>query len=94
MSRNFAPQTSQATTPDEAGQADFSEPLRGRVIRLRRLAARQGLVLIKSRRRRHDAHDFGVYWLADSSTTALVCSQYGLNLDEVEDFLTSALTSN
>jgi hypothetical protein len=35
--------------------------------RLRRMAARQGLQLVKSRRRDPRALDYGTYWLVDAS---------------------------
>lgn len=38
-----------------------------RVARLRRLAHRQGLRLIKSRRRTFRALDFGVFWVVDDN---------------------------
>lgn len=56
--------------------------------RARRAAARQGFTLTKSRRRDPQAHDYGVYWLADASTSGLACSEWGLTLHEVEAFLT------
>ncbi len=51
-------------------------------------AARQGLVLRKSRRRDPRAYDFGRYWLLDASLTMIVAGgQFGMNLDEVEGYL-------
>jgi hypothetical protein len=35
--------------------------------RLRRMASRQGLQLVKSRRRDRRALDYGTYWLVDAS---------------------------
>lgn len=59
--------------------------------RLRRAAARQGCVLIKSRRRDRRALDYGAYFVADASTNALVAgdsaSGGGLSLDQVETYL-------
>ncbi len=56
--------------------------------RLRRVAARQGLYLMKSRARDPEAPDFGTYMLTDPSTNFLVTSGlqtgYGLSLDDVE----------
>lgn len=59
--------------------------------RLRRAAERQGLRLVKSRRRDPRAIDYGSYMLLDSDTNAVVASGfesgYGMYLDEVEGFL-------
>ena len=61
--------------------------------RLRRMAERQGLRVIKSRRRDPRALDFGTYGLVDVRTNTLeagdVNSGYGLTLDQVEAALTS-----
>ena len=56
--------------------------------RLRRMAARQGYVLSKSRRRDPRAVDYGGYFLADANTSHLETSEHGMDLDEVETFLT------
>jgi hypothetical protein len=57
---------------------------------LRRMAARQGLMLTKSRRRDPRALDFGSYWLNDPRLGATVFGdEWGASLDEVEKFLTS-----
>jgi hypothetical protein len=53
---------------------------------LRRMAQRQGLQLIKSRRRDPQCYDYGTYALADPNNNTLVaydCSG-GLSLDEIE----------
>lgn len=59
--------------------------------RLRRMAARQGLALTRSRRRDPRALDYGLYWLSrgkgqitDSDDSVLS----GVTLDEVEAYLT------
>lgn len=63
--------------------------------RLRRMAARQGIRLEKSRRRDERAYDFGVYWLVDGPAPTpggtnwrarenVAGGDYGLTLDEVE----------
>jgi hypothetical protein len=56
--------------------------------RLRRMAARQGLHLTKSRARDPQTPDFGTYMLTDLATNFLVASKlpngYGLSLDDVE----------
>lgn len=62
--------------------------------RLRRMAERRGLVLIKSRRRDPLAVDFGRFALADKSTNAPTFGfgVHGLpsaGLDEIETFLTN-----
>jgi hypothetical protein len=60
--------------------------------RLRRKAARQGLMLKKSRRRDPDALDYGGYLLCDISTGLIVAGStaypYSLSLDDVEEILT------
>jgi hypothetical protein len=48
--------------------ADTAE--RTREQRLRRMAERQGLALVKSRRRDPFAKDYGLYWLVDPMTEA------------------------
>lgn len=56
--------------------------------RVRRMAARQGLRLVKSRRRDPNAVDFGQYWLTDPDTGGLVFGdQWGAELDDVEAWL-------
>jgi hypothetical protein len=55
----------------------------------RRMARRQGLRLIKSRRRDPYALDYGHYWLADISTNLLLIGgEWGVSLDEIEAWLT------
>lgn len=56
--------------------------------RLRRMAERQGLTLIKSRRRDPRAVDYGKYWLAQISTNTLETSEQGMTLVEIEAYLT------
>lgn len=74
-----------ATTSEHQGaKSDHEWVDTRRERRLRRAATRQGLILSKSRRRDPHAHDFGAYWLFDLWTNVLVCSHYGLTLDEVE----------
>jgi hypothetical protein len=60
--------------------------------RLRRVAARQGLALRKTRRRDPRAYDYGTYMLVDVETNAVVASDatghgYGLTLEEVAAWL-------
>lgn len=61
-------------------------------VRIRRKAARQGLVLTKSRRRDPDAIDFGGYMLVDGRTNAVVAGSdpfpYSLTLDDAARWLT------
>lgn len=58
------------------------------------MAARQGLQLMKAHRRDPNAWDFGTYQLVDPYTNSLVAAVwelgrgYGLDLDDVEKFLT------
>lgn len=59
--------------------------------RLRRMAARQGYQLAKSRRRDPLAVDFGVYWIVDPNSNAIVAGDPsnggGMDLDTVEKWL-------
>lgn len=57
--------------------------------RLRRAAARQGLILEKSRRRDPQAWDYGTYQLVDARMNGLVLGiselgGYGMSLDQIE----------
>jgi hypothetical protein len=60
--------------------------------RLRRAAERQGLRLVKSRRRDPRAFDYGKYMLVDVQTNGVVfgvvAGHIGADLDEVEAYLT------
>jgi len=60
--------------------------------KLRRMADRQGLQLIKSRRRDPRAIDYGGYMLIEARTNAIVLggtpSAYCATIDDVEKFLT------
>jgi hypothetical protein len=61
--------------------------------RLRRMAERQGLRLVKSRRRDPRAVDYGGYMLVDLQTSGIVVGTGDLgrphwSLDDVEDYLT------
>lgn len=62
--------------------------------RLRRMAQRQGLQLIKSKRRDPNALSYGTYGLIDTRTNGLVLGNgevfdgYGCDLDEIEAYLT------
>ncbi|MCU1616787.1 MAG: hypothetical protein JWO98_4327 [Frankiales bacterium] len=67
-----------------------NEKVRGN--RLRRMAHRQGLKLVRSRRRDPRALDYGLYWLTDVRTEAPVTPEGGVDLDEVERFLTGDRT--
>lgn len=59
--------------------------------RLRRVAARQGLKLMKSPRRDVRATDYGTYQLVDQSTNTVVScglqSGFGLSLEEIAEQL-------
>lgn len=65
-----------------------------RETRLRRMAERQGLRLVKSRRRDPRAIDYGRYMILDVWTTGVVAGSDGdiglpqWTLDDVEEFLT------
>ena len=58
--------TCSTSTSTVSGMA-LSTPEKVRENRLRRMAARQGLQLLKSRRRDPRALDYGTYWLVDAS---------------------------
>jgi hypothetical protein len=62
--------------------------------RLRRVAARQGLRLVKSRRRDPQAADYGTFVLIDRNNVVAVGSEGAdapsLSLDDVENYLTGA----
>ncbi len=61
--------------------------------RLRRVAERRGLRLMRSRRRDPNAWDYGTYQLVDVRTKGVVAAEwsigrgYGLSLDEIEQWL-------
>lgn len=56
--------------------------------RLRRVAARRGLVLKRSKRRDPQALDYGAYWLVDAEGNYLVYGdQWGTDLDGIEEYL-------
>jgi hypothetical protein len=57
--------------------------------RLRRAADRQGLRIVKSRRRDPRAIDYGSYWLLDVETSGIVEGDrnVGMTLADVADFL-------
>lgn len=56
--------------------------------RLRRLADRYGLRLVKSRRRNWRAPDYSTYWLIDCEIGgAPLGGQWGTSLDDVEAYL-------
>lgn len=66
--------------------------------RLRRMAKRQGLELVKSRRRDPRAYDFGAYWLVKitgpgdnwRSRELVAGGDSGMSLDDVERALLGA----
>lgn len=62
---------------------------RTRRARLRRMAARQGFRLAKSRRRDPMATDFGGWFLTNTTTNVLEAHEHGVSLDDVERFLHS-----
>lgn len=56
--------------------------------KLRRMAERQGLTLRKSKRRDQRASDYGMFWLIDANTNAVVGGgSTGMNVDSVEAWL-------
>lgn len=59
--------------------------------RVRRIAARRGYRLVKSRRRDPQAIDYGSFWLirADMNLT-VVGDMYGVSLDVIEAYLEEA----
>jgi hypothetical protein len=62
-----------------------------RETRLRRMAERQGLNLVKSRRRDPRARDYGEYYISDPNTNALLAGDHHSlpDLDAVERWLTT-----
>ena len=56
--------------------------------RLRRMAQRQGRIVLKSRRRDHRALDYGRYWLHDDRNRILCGGSNGTSLDEIVASLT------
>jgi hypothetical protein len=61
--------------------------------RLRRMAKRQGLALVKSRRRDPRALDYGMWMIVDPAINAIVAGaetgRASMSLEEVETWLTS-----
>jgi hypothetical protein len=56
--------------------------------RVRRMAARRGLMLQKSRRRDPRAWDYGSYWLVDAERNTLAFpDEHGGSLDDMERYL-------
>lgn len=69
-----------------------NQQIKARENKLRRMAARQDLVLVKSRRRDPNALGFGTYMLTDLSNNVVHADPalgqgYGLDLDDVENYL-------
>jgi hypothetical protein len=62
--------------------------------RMRRLAARQGLSLVKSRCQAPEAPEFGTFMLVNTDTNTVVHtglrSGFGLDLDAVENIVLNA----
>lgn len=79
--RDLSRGTSSGTLPGMTNHEKIREN------RLRRMAARQGYRLVKSRRRDPQAWDYGTYFLADAQTSGLATDQHA-SLDDVEAFLT------
>lgn len=57
--------------------------------RVRRMAGRQELMLVKSRRRDVNAVDYGGYWIVDQSPNGILRygGEWGVTLDEAEAWL-------
>lgn len=70
---------------DEESDAAFKV----RENRLRRMAKRQGLTLVKSRIRDQRAIGYGMWFVVDPSNNTLQTSEHGMNIDEVENYLNS-----
>lgn len=67
-----------------------------RETRLRRMAERQGLQLVKSRRRDFRASDYGMYMIVDPTSNGVVAGTAGtgrpnFTIDDVEDYLRGEL---
>jgi hypothetical protein len=75
----------------EICEADADEDARREKIRenrLRRMAQRQGLRLIKSRVRDPRALDYGRWWIANPDTNAIVAGELGfMDITGVERYL-------
>jgi hypothetical protein len=83
--------TSGITSGIYTGGTSMDQDEKVRENRARRAAQRQGMRLIKSRRRDPRALDYGQFWLVDAYTNGAVTSgQFGISLDEVEEFLTAS----
>lgn len=67
--------------------------------RLRRMADRQGLRLVKARSRDPQAIDYGCYALADIETSGIVfgvgaIGRFDASLDEIEDYLVTDVSED
>lgn len=72
-------------------EEDNTKEVKARENRLRRMAKRQELILIKSRRRDWRAPDYGTYILADYNNWLV--SGERCSLDDIEELLTTWSTS-
>ncbi|HJR90488.1 MAG TPA: hypothetical protein VJ782_10055 [Aeromicrobium sp.] len=74
-------------------ESDMALEAKVRENRLRRMADRQGLALVKSRRRDPRSIDYGRFMVVDNSTNTVVAGELNspraLDMDEVEKYLTS-----
>jgi hypothetical protein len=62
--------------------------------RLRRVAARRGMRLVKSRRRDPYALDFGHFWLLDRAGTVVAGDLDGISLDDIEEAISRSTRSS
>ncbi len=76
---------------DGAADDGTDEAADPREVRLRRVAERQGLTLLRSPERDPDHGAYGTYMLVETDTATVKVSGspagYGLTLDDVEDVL-------
>lgn len=81
--------TLQHTGRREVGRVMTEEKVREN--KLRRMAERQGLVLVKSRRRDERSIDYGKFMIVDAFTNTVVAGELNTHLaltpDEVEEYL-------
>ncbi len=62
-------------------------PEKVRLNKLRRMADRQGLKLVKSKRRDPLAVDYNLFWLVDKKTNNYILSSEGMTLPDIERYL-------
>jgi hypothetical protein len=99
--QGYAPRYGSGNTPAiTPGGCTMNYPLKTREQQLRRKAARQGLRLLKSHLRDPDSLGYGTYMLIDAATNWVAFMDYnmpagyGLDLDDVQDYLTGQISAD